>query len=366
MTKGLQNIPIIDCDIHPEPSEACPLEPFIPNYARRGVDQEQAGNPSHGYTNPVGVVRRDASCGSLQELKEQHLGRYKIAYALLQPAGLSVSLLHNIDLGNAMAQAWNDWQISNFLEEDERPLGSICVNMNDPPAAVEEIQRCAAHPRMVTVLVTGESDRLYGHRQYFPIYEACQENGLVFSLHPGFEGCLRASTPVGRPSNYFEWHNSLPLTYQSHLISMVGEGVFEKFRGLKLLLVEGGISWLPGLMWRMDKNFRALRSLVPWLRQAPSAYIKDHVRLTTQPIEEPAPRSHLLSIFEMVEADRTVCFASDFPHWDNDHPLRALPPNTPIDLAEKIFCKTACELFGLQVPVMFASESAGTLRGLKG
>ena len=359
MKKDLREIPIIDCDIHPEQSEETPLEPFIPNYARPAVDQGQAGQPGHGYANPFGVIRRDASCDSLHELQEQHLDRYKIVYGLLQPPGLSVSLIHNLDLANALAQAWNDWQVENYLEGDERVLGSICINMNDPPAAVEEIRRCAAHPRMVTVLVTGESMRLYGHRQYFPIYEACQENEVVFSVHPGFEGSLHASTPVGRPSNYFEWHNALPLTFQAHLISMVGEGVFEKFRGLKVLLVEGGISWLPGLMWRMDKNFKALRSLVPWLRQAPSAYVKDHVRLTTQPIEEPNPRSHLLSIFEMIEADKTVCFASDFPHWDNDHPFRALPPNIPIELVERIFYKTACELFGLKVSEVVASEAAG-------
>ena len=87
---------------------------------------------------------------------------------------------------------------------------------------------------------------------------------------------------------------------------MIIEGVFEKFPRLKLLLTEGGVAWLAHTIWRMDKNFKALRSTTPWLKRLPSEYVFDHVRLTTQPLEEPPNPDHILQIFEMIHAERTL------------------------------------------------------------
>ena len=38
----------------------------------------------------------------------------------------------------------------------------------------------------------------------------------------------------------------------AHIMSMVTEGVFEKFPTLKVVLYEGGIFWLPHIMWRFN------------------------------------------------------------------------------------------------------------------
>jgi predicted TIM-barrel fold metal-dependent hydrolase len=340
-------IPIIDCDVHPT-AQSRPVEKYIPAEFREAMRQGMGSQPGQGYSNPFGVQRRDAACDDPAQVTHDLFDRYGIAYAVLQPPGLSVSLTVNIDIGTVKARAWNDWQAAEWLAADDRYLASVCLNMNDPEAAVKELRRAKAlHPRFVQVIVCGESSDLYGHRRYWPIFEACEELGLPFALHPGAEGALRSSTPVGRPSGYFEWHSGIPMTFQAHLISMVCEGVFEKFPGLRLVLVEGGIAWLAHTMWRLDKNFKALRSTTPWLKRAPSEYIVEHVRLTTQPLEEPDDPDQLLQVFEMISAHKTVCFASDFPHWDFDDPRRVFPKKMSADLRRRIFYDNAAELYGL-------------------
>jgi predicted TIM-barrel fold metal-dependent hydrolase len=339
--------PIIDCDIHPT-ANSRPIGKYIPAAFQEAIRQGLGGQPGQGYSNPFGVERRDATCDDPHQAASDLFDRYGIAYGVLQPPGISVSLSTNFEAGTAKAQAWNDWQIAEWLAVDDRYLGSICVNMNDAPAAAAEIRRAkAAHPRMVQVLACGESFDLYGHRRYFPVYEVCQELGLPFALHPGAEGALRSSTPVGRPTNYFEWHTGIPLTYQGHLISMVTEGVFEHFPGLKFVVVEGGLAWLAHTMWRLDKNFKALRSLTPWLKKSPSEYILGQVRLTTQPMEEPDNQQHLLQMLDMIHAEKTVCFASDFPHWDFDDPRRVFPKSMPAALKRRLFYDNAAELYHL-------------------
>jgi predicted TIM-barrel fold metal-dependent hydrolase len=270
-----------------------------------------------------------------------------------------VSLTRNIDVGSALATAWNDWLVETWLNADKRFLGSVSVNMNDPVAAAAEIRRIGGHEQMVQVLVTGESVHLYGHRAYDAVYDACCEMGLAFAMHPGSEGALDSSTPVGAPSSYFEWHTTLPLTFQAHCVSFLAEGTFERFPKLKVMLVEGGIGWLPSLLWRMDKNFKALRATVPWLKRLPSEYAFDHIRLTTQPIEEPPKDEMLLQMFEMLHAERTLCYSSDFPHWDFDDPRKALPSRMPTALAQRIYHDNAAELYGLSVEDAVPKTEAG-------
>jgi predicted TIM-barrel fold metal-dependent hydrolase len=340
-------ISIIDCDVHPYPDDKRPIEPFIPSDFREAVRLSMDVAPGSGHANPFGVNRRDANCVDPKQVSIDHLDRYGIAYAVLLPGGMNVGLTRNIDVGCALARAWNDWLVETWLKSDPRYLGSICVNMNDPHKAAAEIRRAGSHPQMVQILTSGESEHLYGHRYYYPVYEAAAELGLPLAIHPGREGALDSPTPIGRPSGYFEWHCTLPLTFQAHLVSMVTEGVFEKFPRLKLLLTEGGVAWLAHTIWRMDKNFKALRSTTPWLKRLPSEYVFDHVRLTTQPLEEPPNPDHILQIFEMIHAERTLCFATDYPHWDFDDPTRVFPKKLSEELRRRIFYENAAELYRL-------------------
>jgi predicted TIM-barrel fold metal-dependent hydrolase len=54
-----------------------------------------------------------------------------------------------------------------------------------------------------------------------------------------------------------------------------------------------------------------------------------------------------LQLFEMMHAEKTLCFASDFPHWDFDDPRRVFPARMDTELKERIFYRNASELYGL-------------------
>jgi predicted TIM-barrel fold metal-dependent hydrolase len=101
-------------------------------------------------------------------------------------------------------------------------------------------------------------------------------------------------------------------------------------------------------MWRMDSAWSLLKSEVPHLRRAPSEYIREHVYMTTQPVEEPhkpAQFTQLLEHFgDMVDH---LLFASDYPHWDSDDPDYAVPSFLPDEVKNKIYAENGRKLYGL-------------------
>ena len=78
------------------------------------------------------------------------------------------------------------------------------------------------------------------------------------------------------------------------------------------------------LTWRLDKLFERSAAELPHLKRKPSEYIREHIWVTTQPMEEPEDRQHVLDTMEWIGWDRLL-FASDYPHWDFDDPFRAFP-----------------------------------------
>jgi predicted TIM-barrel fold metal-dependent hydrolase len=113
-----------------------------------------------------------------------------------------------------------------------------------------------------------------------------------------------------------------------------------------VVLTEGGVAWLPALMWRLDAEWKALRSEVPWVQKRPSDYLRDHVRLSSQPLERPEDDTHLRAMFEMMDAKHLLMFASDYPHWDFDSPTHAFP-TLPQAWKDRIFSENARALYGL-------------------
>src|SRR5207249_784032 len=142
-------------------------------------------------------------------------------------------------------------------------------------------------------------------------------------------------TGAGWPSYYLEEHLGPAQAMQPNVVSMVLEGVFDAFPSLKLVSVENGFGWIPSLMWRLDTAWNLLKGEVPHLKRVPSEYIREHVYLTTQPVEEPPKREHLLQLLEQFGDMHThILFASDYPHWDAESPDFAIPSYLPASITD--------------------------------
>jgi hypothetical protein len=161
-----------------------------------------------------------------------------------------------------------------------------------------------------------------GHSKYWPIYEAAVDAGLPVAAHVG--GFSGTQTAAGWTTYYVENHTAFSQHYQTHVVSLVHSGVFERFPSLQFVLEEGGLAWLAPLMWRLDHTWSRMRDVAPHLTEPPSDVIRRHFHFTTQPLDVPDKPKFLGQIFDQLDMDDRIMFASDWPHWDYDDPTRVV------------------------------------------
>ena len=131
---------------------------------------------------------------------------------------------------------------------------------------------------------------------------------------------------------------------QAHVTSLVSEGVFERFGALRVALLECGFAWLPFLLWRFDKDWKGVWREVPWVKERPSAYIRRHMRFTTEPAQLPRDAAQVAQVLEMVGPEMLM-YASDLPH-DHGDSSAALLQHLPEDQVEAILRGNAREFYG--------------------
>ena len=232
----------------------------------------------------------------------------------------------------------NDWQIEQWLTRDQRLRGSIVVPIQVPDLARAEIDRVGDHPGFVQVCLPVRNNALYGTPNFYPMFDAAARHRLVVAIQYGGNPGS-PPTAAGWPSHYIEEYVGMSHVFQSQLISLVTGGVFDKFPEIKIALLESGVSWLPSLMWRLDKEWKGLRREVPWVRRLPSEYIREHIRLTAWPFDAPPDGAHLNEIIDQIGSDEILLFASDYPHQHgHDH---AFWNEIPAPLATKIRSENA-------------------------
>ncbi len=340
---------LIDCDVHAVLPAISALLPYLPDYWREQIAQTGFKGPQDRWY-PVAAVARaagieDGVAASRVEFIQRDVldVRPELQHAILN-CDCAVETLHNPDAAAAIATALNEWLAAEWLARDPRLRASIVVPSQFPELAAAEIDRMAGRPGFVQVLLPVRSAEPYGSRNFRPLFAAAARARLPVGLHfGGLPG--NPSTPVGWPSFFLEEYAGMSSVFQTQLISIVAGGLFDTFPELRIVLIEGGVAWLPPMLWRLDKNWKGLRREIPWVRRLPSEYIREHVRLTTAPFDAPADPRQLNEVVGQLGGGEMLLSASDYPHAHGEDrtvtELEFLPPA----IAAKIKSENARALY---------------------
>jgi predicted TIM-barrel fold metal-dependent hydrolase len=348
---------LIDCDVHHALRSPEDLHPYLAtrwhdHIAAFGRRRPVPFNAASPYPKTAPALSRTDSWppnggppgSDLAFMQEQLLDRYNIEYGMLHllTSGMDE---RNQDLGNALCSAINDWQYENWTQKDRRLKAAIVVPGEDPPAAVREIERWAGNPDFAQVSLVTHAIEPLGRRRYWPIYEAAQAYNLPIGLHSsGNNG--HAVTSAGWCSYYVEEQHNVALSQQNLAISLVCEGVFERFPALKAVIIEAGFVWVPSAAWRLDQHWARMRGEVPHLTKKPSEYFRKNLWYSSQPADEPEKPEYLRQSLDWLGWDRLL-FATDYPHWDMDNPEHAFKFRMSEGEQRQVFADNARAVYGL-------------------
>jgi len=248
---------------------------------------------------------------------------------------------HDFEVG--VMNAYMDFMLEHFLGKYPEILSPVCVPVNSPDKAAELIHRIGPEKGVIGVMIPSMTPTLAGDDSWDPIYEAAQEEDLPICMHSnnyvgGFFGGFQKFIGVHALSR--------PVTMAIQVTSIVLNGVPERFPKLKFLFIEGGVTWIPWIMQRLDAVYLMRREEAPLLTKKPSEYIKDFY-FTSQPLEF-TEMSDLNYSFKKFDAENHLLFASDYPHWDFDLPssIYDLPFLTET-AKRKILGQNAAKFFGI-------------------
>ena len=338
--------PRIDADVHVQAPLIKKLHPYLTEHWRDYLTENGFQRPSavaQGYPPTSAVMAKAPAETTLEDLRDRVLGSADHA---IVSCYYGVEGVRHPFMAAALATAVNSWLREEWLEREPRLFGSLVIPSYDTELAVQEVKRAGGDRRFVQIALPARSWEPYGNRRYWPIYEAALEHDLAIGIHfGGLAG--NPPTPVGALDSYFEEYAAATQLFASHVLSLLAEGVFDRYPDLRVALVESGVSWLPTWLWKLDTEWKATRREIPWVRDLPSAYVRKHFALTIQPLDAPVDRpSDLREVLGHLGSDDMLMFSSDYPHQhasDTDQLLALLSPGQ----LEKVLHSNASRFFRL-------------------
>ena len=171
-------------------------------------------------------------------------------------------------LGLALSQAFNDAASAAHRKHPERLVGLAMVPMQDPAAAVRELERAAKLPGIKGMyLATNVNGLELDEKRFWDVYAKCEELGWTIFLHP-------VDTIGGERIKKFYLKNLCGNPYDTGIAAahLIFGGVLDRFRKLSFNLPHAGGTF-PWLIGRWDRGTK-VRPELKHMKKKPSAYLR--------------------------------------------------------------------------------------------
>ena len=246
-----------------------------------------------------------------------------------------------------MMRIYNCWLAGFCATHPERFAGLANIPSHDVAAAVAEVERVASRGvlRGIEVANTHSMAPLFDPT-WTPLWAVAEEAGLPLHYHtigPRMDYDMGALAPLQRRQAFAVHITSFQLAMAKIIMETIYGGVLEAHPGLRLVIGESGIGWIPYVLEHMDLEWEdqfkdltlAMKPSAYWRRQCYATYQSDPIGI------------RLLDIL----GEDNVMWGSDFPHPDGVWPdsqtfIERELGDVPAATRRKIVCDNAAALYG--------------------
>ncbi len=288
-----------------------------------------AGN-SFDPDNPPKMIPAASPAFSDRDARIKVLDRFGLEAAVLVP---SFGLAFEADCrDDPKAAAANVRAFNRFIEDDwgysyqDRIICPAAISLFDRDRAVEELERVLEAGARLLLLRAGPLyDRSPADPWFDPFWSRVNEAKIPVALHIGISGYNPVvgamwgedpdvSEAEMSPFMYYSCFGKRPI--MDTVACFIFHNLFGRFPDLRMLSIENGCSWIPGLLSDMDKSARVTVSTqgakrTKWiggpLTDTPSNLFKQHFYVCPF-FEESVP-----DLVDWIGVDH-VLFGSDWPH----------------------------------------------------
>jgi predicted TIM-barrel fold metal-dependent hydrolase len=278
--------------------------------------------------------------------------------ALLGFAGQRLQLdTDDAGLALAVVRATNDWHIEQWAGAyPERIIPCQIPYYPDPDQAAEEVRRNAA--RGFKAVSFSEAPQKLGlpslHTGHWdPFVAACEETGTVICLHIGSASSLPSTSPDAPPDTIgvlafgFAMFSAVDWLYS--LIPV-------RFPTVRIVMSEGGLAWVPGLIDRLDhvRRYHDIYGTWKGIDLSPAEVFQRNFFHCA--LDDPSA----MRLRDRVGVDH-ILLEADYPHLDSSWPDtqevigRQVADLTP-DEVRLVTWQNAASLFRHPVPTQVAED----------
>jgi len=270
-------------------------------------------------------------------------------------AGLSAGAIEDPELAFAGARAHNRFLADLCSHSPERRGGVALVPItHDIRRAVKEIEWLADQPGVRGIMIpTMWHDRLpYNHRDYDPVWAACEAAALPVHTHSGEAPQEEYNENIGIYLAEVVWWAARPMWH------LLFSGAFERFPGLKYVVTEAASYWAADMMWKWDQYLggghttaKMAALLKGKISMLPSDYFGRNIFIGASTMsKEEIRRRYVIGCDVMM-------WGTDYPHPEGTWPntvarLRSDFCDVPVEDARKLLGETAARCYGFDLEAL--------------
>jgi predicted TIM-barrel fold metal-dependent hydrolase len=259
--------------------------------------------------------------------------------------GMWQFMIRDPELAREGTRVQNDWTASEIAGVSKRMVPTAGISLLDIDDAVEEVQRAAGMGFRAIALPVDppKSCDQFGFDSWEPLWAVCEEAGVAVAFHIG-TGDLADIAPHRGPGAMVQNYVEQSYGGQRATMRMVSSGALDRHPNLKLIVAEGGASWVPFVGDRMNEGYRQHHGWVrPKLSRLPKDILFDQVY--TSFMHDVSAVSTFMS-----SGYKNIMWGSDYPHVEGTYghtqeTLHELFDDVPDDVRYRITIGTFLELF---------------------